>query len=97
MQRNYKALLADGRGARWLENNPRPNPNDYRSARAYMKAGKQWFATYSLAVLMNYKTDVISATEAQACFDEYSQPVDSRDFWDVYLLAVYGIRLSRAD
>jgi hypothetical protein len=97
IQRNYRAMLADERGARWLATNPRPNPNDFRSARAFMAAGKAWFAAYGLAASMNHKTDVIPASEAQACFDEYCELVGSRDFWDVYLLAVYSIRIPRRD
>jgi hypothetical protein len=97
IQRNYREMLKDERAARWLENNPMPNPSDYKSARAYMKAGQAWQAAYLSSSWISFKSDKIEASEAQAAYNEYCEIVDSREFWDVYLLAVYGVKLLRRD
>lgn len=95
-QRNYKELLQDERAARWLEDNPMPKPADYKSAKAYMKAATAWKTTYFLFKRTGRKTDKITASEASAAYEEYCEAVGSRDFWDVYMLAVFGINLQWA-
>jgi hypothetical protein len=98
IQRNYRLMLADERSERWLAEHPRPRIENHKSFNAYYRASKSWFAAYSLFMRFarNDKTDMITASEAQAAYDEYCDLVGSREFWDVYLLAVYGIRLPKS-
>jgi hypothetical protein len=99
IQRNYRSMLADERGERWLAEHPRPQIDNHKSFNAYLRASKAWFASYGLFMRFarNEKTDFIPASEAQTSYEEYCAVVGSNDFWDVYLLAVWGIKIAHRD
>jgi hypothetical protein len=89
--RIYQDNMHDERQARFLEANPVPNGNDYKSDRAYERALMNWKARY-VSAIRRRETDVVSEQDAMGIYQAYCDELGTDDFRDIWWFAMVGLR-----